>query len=202
MAGISISFSNVLELTGALYPLFIICFIVIASIFNLTLIKGLTYLGGITFCYTLWMLICVLFNSHRTNAALTCNLLSLPGYNYSIPSIPVIISWFTLTYLVAPMIETSLINPAVITVMMILSSITMYYQLQNNCSTIFGITLSAILGIIFGLIWFGIFWISGKKDLLFYNELVSNNVVCNKPKKQTFKCSVYKNGEIISSNIV
>ena len=78
----------------------------------------------------------------------------------------------------------------------------MFYQYENRCASLLGIIFSIILGIIFGLVWFIIFWSSGKKDLLFYNELVSNNVVCNKPKKQTFKCSVYKNGEIVSSNIV
>jgi hypothetical protein len=28
---------------------------------------------------------------------------------------------------------------------------------------------------------------------------VSNNVVCSRPKKQTFKCAVYKNGELIKN---
>jgi len=38
-------------------------------------------------------------------------------------------------------------------------------------------------------------------NYLFYNNLSSDNVVCSMPKKQTFKCSVYKNGELVSSNI-
>ena len=41
-----------------------------------------------------------------------------------------------------------------------------------------------------------------KYYLVTYNELVSNNVVCNKPSKQTFKCHVYKNGELIGENVV
>ena len=39
------------------------------------------------------------------------------------------------------------------------------------------------------------------KEFLYFNELGSNNVVCKRPSEQTFKCSVYKNGELISSNI-
>jgi len=33
--------------------------------------------------------------------------------------------------------------------------------------------------------------------LLFFNAEPSNNVICARPKKQTFKCFVYKNGEVI-----
>ena len=32
-------------------------------------------------------------------------------------------------------------------------------------------------------------------------ELQSNNIICARPSKQTFKCSVYKNGQLISSNV-
>ena len=202
MAGINATFTNILDLIGSLYPLFIITFLVVASIFNWTVLKGLTYLGGITVCFVFWILIGKLFNQPRDkSASLTCNLLSIPG-NYKLPSLPVIITLFTLTYLVVPMIETSVINPVVIGLMTILSGINMYYQYTNSCTSILGIIFSTVLGIVFGLIWFIIFWSAGKKDLLFYNDLVSNNVVCNMPKKQTFKCSVYKNGELISSNVV
>jgi len=33
---------------------------------------------------------------------------------------------------------------------------------------------------------------------LFFNEISSNAVKCTVPEKQTFKCAVYKNGELIS----
>lgn len=42
---------------------------------------------------------------------------------------------------------------------------------------------------------------TGLKGMLFINEMLSNNQVCSKPSKQQFKCSVYKNGEIVSSSV-
>jgi hypothetical protein len=41
------------------------------------------------------------------------------------------------------------------------------------------------------------------QQLLFINELTSgsNKEVCSMPNKQTFKCSVYKNGELLGSSI-
>ena len=34
-------------------------------------------------------------------------------------------------------------------------------------------------------------------DLLFFNVESTNNVICSRPKQQTFKCRLYKNGELI-----
>jgi hypothetical protein len=40
----------------------------------------------------------------------------------------------------------------------------------------------------------------GSGNYLFYNETTSSNTqVCSMPSKQTFKCQVYKNGELVSS---
>jgi hypothetical protein len=40
------------------------------------------------------------------------------------------------------------------------------------------------------------------KNILFINEIPSNKEMCSMPSKQTFKCVVYKNGEVISSSTV
>lgn len=202
MAGINANFNNLLQLVGSLYPTFIICFLVIASIFNWTILKGIAYLGGIVLCFITWMLFGKLVNIIRPpKASLTCDLIYVHG-NYYIPNLPIIISFFTLAYLIIPMIENSMFNPIVIASLTILSCINILYQINNTCTNITGAVSSIIIGLILGTLWFVLFWISDKKDLLFYNELVSNNIICNRPKKQTFKCSVYKNGELISSNIV
>ena len=64
-----------------------------------------------------------------------------------------------------------------------------------------GAVLGSLIGLVLGAIWFTIFQTAGYDSLLYFNELASNNVQCSKPSKQTFKCSVYKNGELVSSNI-
>jgi hypothetical protein len=40
---------------------------------------------------------------------------------------------------------------------------------------------------------------TASSKFLFFNEVNSNKQMCSMPKNQTFKCSVYKNGEIIGS---
>ena len=117
-----------------------------------------------------------------------------------------LITFFTLTYLFIPMLESNQINPYIITILLIGSFYNMYVQLHLNCvHSWVALLIGACLGILFGGIWFAIFWSTdnGKnRRFLFYNELLSNNVVCSKPKKQTFKCSVFKNGELVSRSIV
>ena len=59
--------------------------------------------------------------------------------------------------------------------------------------------MGIFIGLFFGTIWFWMWFAFNRKDLLFFNELVSNNAICSRPNKQTFKCSVYKGGELLSS---
>lgn len=52
-------------------------------------------------------------------------------------------------------------------------------------------------GIIAGIIMYG----SNLKGYLYINEINNNKEVCSMPSKQQFKCSVYKNGELVGSSI-
>jgi len=40
---------------------------------------------------------------------------------------------------------------------------------------------------------------SESSQYMFFNER-SNRMICSMPKNQTFKCSVYKNGELVGSS--
>ena len=199
---INFTIQNLLTIVSALYPLFIVSFLVLASIFNMTPLKGLTYLGGIITSYIIWALVARLWNKTRDrNAPHSCSLFNLYG-NYKWPSVDVIITFFTFVYLIIPMFEFNhQINWVVLSILLILNVMHMVFQCDKKCSDLPGVILGLVFGSLFGLGWWAIFWSSGNKHLLFYNELVSNNAVCNKPAKQTFKCSVYRNGEIISSSL-
>lgn len=204
MSGMNNNFDNLLKFIGLLYPYFIICFLLIASVFNLEFLKGIIYFSGILISGLLYVLIGKLFgekSKRPPNASLACDLFTSP-HNYYYPNFPVIISFFTLFYIFLPMMESSRINPMLLATLAILSLMNGYYQVLNCCTNWLGFFISIIIGILLGSIWFAIIWGAGKKDLLFYNELLSNNVLCDRPAKQTFKCTVYKNGEILSRSII
>jgi hypothetical protein len=68
----------------------------------------------------------------------------------------------------------------------------------NYCTTPTGIVLGSFIGIIWGLFWY--FLIQGQNnELLYYDDLLSNKVACSRPSQQKFKCSVYKNGELLKT---
>lgn len=56
-------------------------------------------------------------------------------------------------------------------------------------------------GILLGALISGSLFMSPLKKNLFINDVNDNNEVCSMPSKQKFKCSVYKNGELVSSSI-
>ena len=205
------SVANYVSFIGFFYPIFIILFLVIASIFNGTLLKGLVYLGGLGISTAIWYLSGTLLGSFDDPTAAQeqinpyCHILTTAMQNSHI-NLDTIISFFTLTYLLVPMIESNQINPYILTILLAGTAYNMYVHHTLKCVNSWSsLLIGACLGIIFGGIWFAIFWSSdnGKnRRFLFYNELMSNNVVCAKPKKQTFKCSVYKNGQLVSRSIV
>lgn len=205
MAGIYATISNITQLIATLYPGFIILFLLLVSLFNNTIVKGIIYLSGLLVSHVVWILLSRLFNIRRDNtASLTCDILNFPSFNYKLPNRVTMITSFTLIYLLLPMFINNkmLFNPIIIFVLSLFTILNMYYQYKKNCSNLLGLLFGSFLGFIIGGLWFIMLWTSNNKHLLFYNELASNNVICNKPSKQTFKCSVYKNGEVISSSIV
>lgn len=198
--GIIPTFGNIAVLVASLYPAFIVTFLVVASIFNLK-INGLIYFFGILITFGLCYSMALLFNKERSGSDISCDLFSTLGYPYKNPSFQSAVTVFTYVYLLIPMVSNSLLNPVVLAILPIFSLINMVYLNVKGCASITGLFMGSVIGALLATFMVGILSLSGNKDLLFYNELVSNNVICKKPSKQMFKCSVYKGGELVSSSI-
>jgi hypothetical protein len=111
---------------------------------------------------------------------------------------------FTLAYLCTPMFVNSSVN------WMVFSGLVFYIffdlgmksyegciSFSKNAASIF---VDLLVGISLGIgITFAMFTPSlGNGANLFFNETSSTKEICNMPKNQTFKCAVYKNGELVS----
>ena len=70
-------------------------------------------------------------------------------------------------------------------------------RIKNNCTNGLGVVFGVILGLIIGGLYVLIIDSAGYNNLLYNDDFVSNKVACSKPSKQQFKCSVYKNGELL-----
>jgi hypothetical protein len=59
--------------------------------------------------------------------------------------------------------------------------------------------LNVLMGCATSAILVTLMYAGGSGKYLFFNEISSNKEMCYQPKQQTFKCSLYKNGEMVGS---
>ena len=201
---LNFTLSNTLELFSMLAPFLLAFFLVMASIFNQD-IKGLIYLAGIFFALAINLPLMYLMGQDEElnlKAGAACSITGFPMIvGFSSPSPSSLIIAFTAAYLLLPMIANGQMNYAVLATLLCLLGLDGVTKIAKYCTTITGIILGILVGLIFGATWYTIIHSTGYDSLLYFNEIASNNVQCSKPSKQTFKCSVYKNGQLVSSNI-
>jgi hypothetical protein len=201
--GVKFETSNILRLISIISPLMIVFFLVMVSLFNQD-VKGLIYLGGLLIASMVNILFMNIFKQPRfTDEAYSCNLIDLPWLSeYNNPLQSSLVICFTILYLVMPMMYNNQMNLPVVISLVAIFLMDGYVKLSDRCTNVLGIVMGCLVGGILGLIWYTLLHSAGKDSLLYFDELASNNVICTRPAKQTFKCAVYKNGEIISSNVV
>jgi hypothetical protein len=199
---IALTLPNILQFFSFIAPTLLIFFLFMTSLFNQNL-KGLVYIAGVLISSIANIVLMNMIGSERSDdESFSCSMFDIPYVSrYNSPFPTTLIIAFTIAYLVLPMRYNNQMNYILLAFLLILLVIDILTKVQNKCTTYPGALLGGLVGGLSGLIWYGLFSVSGYKSLLFFDELQSNSVLCSKPTKQTFKCSVYKNGELISSNI-
>ena len=199
---IALTLPNILQFFSFISPTLLVFFMFMSSLFNQNL-KGIVYISGLLICSIINIVFMNLVGSGRDeNEAFSCSIFDIPlvsQFNSPYPSCMIIA--FTIAYLALPMKYNKQMNYIVLAFLMSLLVVDMLTKVQNKCTTYPGSVMGALVGFIFGTLWYIIFHGLGFDSLLYFDELRSDNVICSRPTKQTFKCSVYKNGELISSNI-
>ena len=199
---LSLTLSNLLQFFSFISPTLLVFFMFMSSLFNQNL-KGIVYISGLLICSIINVIFMNIVGSGRDEEeAFSCSLFDIPlvsQFNSPYPSCMIIA--FTIAYLALPMKYNKQMNYIVLAFLMSLLVVDILTKVQNRCTTYPGSIMGALVGFIFGTLWYIIFHGLGFDSLLYFDELRSNNVICSRPTKQTFKCSVYKNGELISSNI-
>jgi len=198
---IDLTITNVFQFISALTPLLLIFFMVMISIFNQDL-KGMVYLAGILIVSVINVfLLNVIKNKRDEDSGASCNIFNLPFNmtNFNVPSLNSVLISFTIAYLLLPMITSKQMNYALIAALLSIFVIDGISKIMNKCTTIAGVILGLLTGFLSGSLWYTLFHSTGYNSLLYFDEVVSNKVYCSRPKKQTFKCAVYKNGELIKT---
>jgi hypothetical protein len=192
-------------------PIIITIGIFMLSIFLGTIGKGLFYIFWLFIITAVRIFVIYIFkdkNGIVTEIPQICNTGSfLPNTNLTYSTY---IMSFTLFYLLTPMMLISsknkidAVNYFVLIFFIFYIVFDIFVKKSLNCiSSIFSLKLFSDLlgGIILGIVVSYGLMQSSLRNNLFINELMSNKEVCAMPSNQKFKCSVYKNGELVSSTI-
>ena len=184
-------------------PILISFSILIFSIFSMSFGKGLFYL--------FWLLVVtftrigILWMIPGTNPYMefnnpTCSMGEILPYDNSTYSVFVLL--FTFFYLTTPMYISNNINYVIITFFIIYIIFDILVKFSNGCIkssvNLFG---DIVGGGGLGATIAALIYSSPIQSYLFVNTTGSENEVCSMPSKQSFKCSVYKNGELVNSTM-
>jgi hypothetical protein len=183
-------------------PLIIITSVFTFSMFTATLSKFSWFLlwGFVITCLR-W----IVYKPSDMGKPPVCNTFIPYDYTYS-----TYILSFTMMYFVLPMImiskqsKSNSMNYGVLGLFIGYIVFDLFIKRKTFCidsyfskSTIIDLLSGAFFGVFTSLMMYS----TSLKQYLFINEINSNREVCSMPSKQQFRCSLYKNGELVSSSI-
>ena len=197
-----LTIGNIFRYLMSLTPLFIISFLLMVSVLNQN-VKGLVYLGGILIVTVITIGLKRAFQlSPPEGIDANCMMFEWPEFinQYSAPDFSSMFLSFTMMYLTLPMAyKAAPLNIFLIILMLFFTVGNAATRLYYKCNNIIDIVIGNLVGAGLGVGYFFAFWASNNKKLLFIDDIASNNVSCKSPSKQTFKCAVYKNGQLVKN---
>lgn len=173
----------------------------IALSFSLQDFKGFVYLGyliGIS-CLREW-----LFYISKAQEFISkndiCTMVQYSNYADNNSGLIVFLSAFSTLYMVAPMMFNNDYNYVALGGLLAYSIVIIAILSWMKCSSTSASIINYIAGAFSGIIIVALMYTNSESSqYMFFNER-SNRMICSMPKNQTFKCSVYKNGELVGSS--
>ena len=161
--------------------------------------KGLIYLGFlIGFCVIRNFIYMINGSLPTQNDRTLCS--SIQYSKYGNPSFSAFVFSFTIMYLSFPMFSSGAANFWIFLSLLAYFFIDLYIKITKKCviqmSDLF---LNILLGISSAALIVVLMYVGGSGKYLFFNEVSSNKDVCYKPKEQTFKCEVFKDGTLVGN---
>jgi len=107
---------------------------------------------------------------------------------------------FTIMYLCIPMFSNGSVNYWIFSGLIVYFFSDLFIKIYKGCIIkISELFLNVLAGLASSALIVILMYAGGSSKFLFFNETQSNKEVCSMPKNQTFKCNVYKNGELIGN---
>jgi hypothetical protein len=190
----SFNIQEVMKLLTLTLPYFVVFLFIMLSIINSN-IKGFILFFGLIIVY----IIIKLFQGTvpESQDVTICNIFD--SYHYVHPSFISALYAYTITFILTPMAIYESYNIPLIIILLVFSVIDVIVRFKFGCTKPVPILLGTVIGAAIAVIWVYILKSSGNSSLLYYDDLVSNKQSCSRPTNEQFKCSVYKNGELLNT---
>jgi hypothetical protein len=106
---------------------------------------------------------------------------------------------FTIVYLTIPMFLNGMVNFWILGGLLFYLFLDIFIKKTEGCSIKSSdMVINALLGVATACLIVSFMYSGGSSKFLFFSDITSSGSTCSVAKNQTFKCSVYKNGELIA----
>jgi hypothetical protein len=125
---------------------------------------------------------------------------SIQYSKYGNPSFSAFVFAFTIMYISFPMFSNGEVNFWIFGGLLAYFFLDIFIKVYKKCVVKTGdLFLNVLLGLASSALIVTLMYAGGSSKFLFFNETSSTKEVCSVPKNQTFRCSLYSGGELISS---
>jgi len=161
--------------------------------------KGIIYLGFLIGCVLIRNYIYAISGALPiVNDNTICT--SIQYSKYGNPSFSAFVFAFTIMYLSLPMFINGAPNFCIFISLIAYFLIDTFIKLYKKCIVkISDLFLNVLLGSTASAIIITLMYLGGSGKYLFFNEISSNKEICYQPKKQNFKCQVFKDGTLVGN---
>ncbi len=164
--------------------------------------RAIMYIGLVTLATSLIGLIPIPGGDDKNKPSNPlCKLWDIPYLNEARPSLSLTFISFTLMYMLMPMLFSGNLNfPILVLLLILLIADYVSNTIASNCITHTNGAVAIILGSIASALFTSLIYVMPMSEkLLYFSRVPSNKVFCSRPSKQSFRCSVYRNGKLIQN---
>lgn len=192
---------NLLSFLSVFSPIILIVFVMSYSFFFQN-VKGFVYLGFVIGVVILRSIFLQAIGVEKNKDM--CGVVRYTSYGNA--TFTTFIFGFTIMYLFLPMFNASAINWILMVFLLTYVFFDLGVKVMQGC-IVASKHMSYVIGDFFsGMLLSGAIvaamYAGGSDRYLFFADSTSNGTICSMPKKQTFKCQVFKNGELVTSRNV
>jgi hypothetical protein len=211
-----LTITSIIYLFLRLAPFILVCFFSLSSFLNQDF-KGLVYLFGLIFSCFVTILIGnsgiinrleqMIHNMSGGEMGIIvenpiCNQFTFGGRNQNWSILPMSQSIFgyTLGYFITVILINKIVynNIPLLTLLPTIAAFDIIWNYNNSCYTITSLLSSLLIGAFIGWAWARILLRTKMTNLIFLND-IDGKTQCERPTQSTFKCKVYKGGQLVST---